>query len=89
VFPDYTDDELVAIFELMSGAKEYHLDTDARTLLRAIFVAEPRGRGFGNARLARNLFERAVNRHALRLADTDTPTREQLVTLTAADVDQT
>lgn len=89
VFPDYTDDELVAIFELMSGAKEYHLDPDARTLLRAIFVAEPRGRGFGNARLARNLFERAVNRHALRLADVDAPTREQLITLTAADVDQT
>jgi hypothetical protein len=89
VFPDYTDDELVAIFELMSGAKEYHLDPDARTLLRAIFVAEPRGRGFGNARLARNLFERAVNRHALRLAEVDVPTREQLVTLTAADVDQT
>jgi Cdc6-like AAA superfamily ATPase len=89
VFPDYTDDELVAIFELMSGAKEYHLDADARTLLRAIFVAEPRGRGFGNARLARNLFERAVNRHALRLAEVDAPTREQLITLTAADVDQT
>jgi hypothetical protein len=87
VFPDYTVDELVAIFELMSGAKEYHLDADATTLLRAIFEAEPRGRGFGNARLARNLFERAVNRQALRLAEVEAPTRQELTTLTAADVD--
>jgi AAA+ superfamily predicted ATPase len=86
VFPDYTNDELVAIFELMGGAKEYHLDVDARALLRAIFEAEPRGRGFGNARLARNLFERAVNRHALRLAEVEAPNKQQLTTLTAADV---
>jgi hypothetical protein len=88
VFPDYTNDELVAIFELMSDAKRYHLDADAKTLLRAIFEAEPRGRGFGNARLARNLFEEAVNRQALRLAGVAAPTIAQLTTLTAADIDR-
>lgn len=88
VFPDYTTDELVAIFRSMSGAKEYHLDEAAERLLRALFDAEPRGRGFGNARLARNLFEDAVNRQALRLADVARPTREQLTTLTAADIDR-
>jgi hypothetical protein len=87
-FPDYTNDELVAIFKLMSGAKEYHLDAEAERLLRAIFEAEPRGRGFGNARLARNLFEDAVNRQALRLGEVERPTKEQLTTLTAADVDR-
>jgi len=88
VFPDYTTDEIVAIFASMSGAKEYHLDTDGTALLRAIVDAEPRGRGFGNARLARNIFEEAVNRHALRLASVEAPTRDQLVTLTAADIDR-
>ncbi|HWL42626.1 MAG TPA: AAA family ATPase [Ilumatobacter sp.] len=88
VFPDYTNDELVAIFKLISGSKEYHLDADAERLLRVIVEAEPRGRGFGNARLVRNLFEDAVNRHALRLADVEAPTTEELTTLTASDVDR-
>ena len=88
VFPDYTTDEIVAIFELMAGGKEYHLDADGTALLRAIVDAEPRGRGFGNARLARNLFEEAVNRQALRLASVEAPTRDELTTLTAADIDR-
>ena len=88
VFPDYTNDELVTIFKLMSSSKEYHLDAEGEQLLRSIFEAEPRGRGFGNARFARNLFEDAVNRQALRLADIATPTTEQLTTLTAADIDR-
>lgn len=88
VFPDYTDDELVQIFELMSSSKRYHLDPDAKVLLAAIVAAEPRGRGFGNARLVRNLFEDAVNRQALRLAEVAEPTTEQLTTLTAADIDR-
>jgi hypothetical protein len=46
----------------------------------------PRERGFGNGRLARNLFETSVLRQASRLADVDDPTDEQLVMLEEADV---
>ena len=48
-FPDYTDDELVAIFDSMSSKKRYHLDADARRTLTELVGAEPRTRGFGNA----------------------------------------
>ena len=48
--------------------------------------AEPRTRGFGNARFVRNLFEEAVGRQADRLAAVTEPTDEQLTTLTAADI---
>ena len=41
-FPDYTGDELVAIFDLLSGKQAYHLDDDGRTRLREILDAEPR-----------------------------------------------
>lgn len=82
-FPDYTTDELIAIFELISGAKEYHLDDGGRSALQVLIDAEPRGRGFGNGRLVRNLFEAAVAQHALLLADTESPTAEQLTTLSA------
>ncbi|MDH5519686.1 MAG: hypothetical protein OEZ14_04035, partial [Acidimicrobiia bacterium] len=39
-----------------------------------------------NGRLARNLFEAAVSRHAQRLVDVDNPSDEQLTKLEAADI---
>ena len=85
-FPDYTTEELVAIFESMSEQHEYHLDEAGALQLAAVIHDEPRGRGFGNARFVRNAFEAAVGRQAERLASTDSPTDEQLTTLTAADL---
>ncbi len=85
-FPDYTSDELVEIFERMSKDLRYHLDEPGRDALRIVIEAEPRTRGFGNARYVRNLFEEAVGRQADRLAAVGEPTDDQLTTLTAADV---
>lgn len=85
-FPDYTTDELVRIFESMAGGQEYHLTGVARDRLVDVVEAEPRGRGFGNARFVRNVFEQAVSMHAVRLAEVAAPTREQLVTLDEADI---
>jgi hypothetical protein len=48
--------------------------------------AEPRTRGFGNARFVRNLFETAVAHQAMRLAPLSDPSDEQLTTLVAADI---
>jgi SpoVK/Ycf46/Vps4 family AAA+-type ATPase len=85
-FPDYSTEELVEIFERMSGDLRYHLDEPGRHALRVVIDAEPRTRGFGNARFVRNLFEEAVGRQADRLADVSDPTDDQLTTLTAVDV---
>ncbi|HEX4982431.1 MAG TPA: AAA family ATPase [Ilumatobacteraceae bacterium] len=85
-FPDYTDQELVAIFDSMSSKKRYHLDDDARRTLTALVAAEPRTRGFGNARFVRNVFEQAVSLQALRLATVEQPTDDQLTKLTADDI---
>jgi AAA lid domain-containing protein/ATPase family protein associated with various cellular activities (AAA) len=85
-FPDYTTDELVQIFERMSGDLRYHLDGPAREALRTVVDAEPRTRGFGNARFVRNLFEEAVGRQADRLTAIADPSDDDLTTLTAADV---
>jgi hypothetical protein len=48
--------------------------------------AQPRVRGFGNGRLARNLFEAIVARQSSRLVGVDAPTDEQLCTFVVADV---
>jgi adenylate kinase len=85
-FPDYDTEELIAIFDLISGSKEYHLDDRGKVKLGSIIEAEPRRRGFGNARFVRNVFEAAIGHHALRLADVEIPTDEQLTTLTADDL---
>ncbi|HEX6310486.1 MAG TPA: AAA family ATPase [Acidimicrobiia bacterium] len=86
VFPDYTDDELVAIFETIGAAHHYQADAGAVAKLRARFAREPRGPTFGNARLARNLFEAAIARQANRIVELDDPTDEQLTTLVADDI---
>jgi hypothetical protein len=54
--------------------------------VRAWFAAQPRTAGFGNGRLARNLFEAAVANQASRLVAIERPTDEQLTTLTADDI---
>jgi Cdc6-like AAA superfamily ATPase len=85
-FPDYTDPELVAILEHIAERAHYELDDEAREAARTWFAAQPRGRGFGNGRLARNLFEAAVGRQAQRLVGLEDPTDEELVTLRAQDI---
>jgi Cdc6-like AAA superfamily ATPase len=86
-FPDYSDDELVRIFESLASKAHYTIDDGVRAAARARFAAEPRGKGFGNGRLARNLFEAAVAHQASRVVDLPEVTDEVLVALVAADVE--
>ena len=86
-FPDYTVDELAAIFDLRCQKGGYQLAMDARGLLRDILVrASQDAVGFGNARGVRNLFEHAVSQQANRLARQSDWTRESLMLLTEEDL---
>ena len=85
-FPDYTDDELVAIFLGLGEKSQYCCSDDALARVRHFVSAEPRTRGFGNARFVRNLFETAIAHQAQRVAPLSDPSDEQLTTLTAADI---
>jgi AAA lid domain/ATPase family associated with various cellular activities (AAA) len=85
-FPDYSADELLAIVESLGAEGHYRLDAGARAAARAWLATQPRDHGFGNGRVARNLFESAVANQASRLVALDRPTDEQLTTLTADDV---
>jgi Cdc6-like AAA superfamily ATPase len=69
-FPDYSTAELVQILTLVAGDAEYHLDGEAMAAAEKIFSRAERNPGFGNARFARTLFEQAINRQAVRLANT-------------------
>ena len=88
-FPDYSTDDLLAIFDQISSAKRYALDDDARRELHDVLEATPRDKGFGNGRLARNLFEAAISCQATRLVasgDGASPTEAELTTLTVSDL---
>src|SRR3954447_22398089 len=67
-FPDYSDEELIAITARFADQNEYRLTEGAGEALRRILGQAQRGEGFGNARYARTIFEQALNAQALRLA---------------------
>jgi stage V sporulation protein K len=68
-FPDYSEDELVAIFRRFASEAVYTLGDGTESTLRAIFLNAERDESYGNARFARTLFEQSLNAQALRLAD--------------------
>src|SRR5207247_9505200 len=82
VFPDYSNDELVAITKRFAGENEYRLAEGAEAELLRIFQRAPRGQGFGNARYARTIFEQALTAAALRLAGASGDLLERLDALT-------
>ena len=86
-FPDYTVEEMMAIFDMRCKQNSYTLNDDARDLLKSLLALYSIDvKGFGNARGVRNLFERAVSAQANRLATDPDITREDLMTLTADDI---
>ena len=89
-FSDYTAGELLAIAEVMLTQRQYRLTEEARARLEAYLREAPeRARhDGGNARAVRNLIERAIRRQAVRLVRAGRrPSREDLVAVTAADVE--
>lgn len=87
-FPNYSADELEAIFENAVKKNQYALTDGARQKLRErlkIAVAEGK-RDFGNGRFARNLFEQTIERQATRLTGCEDLSAEVLEQLTTADI---
>ena len=85
-FDDYSDHELQHIFAGMCEKSHYRPTPEARAAVLAYVAAQPRDRGFGNARLVRNLFEAAVARQASRVVELAEVSDEALVALEAADI---
>lgn len=67
-FPDYSTSELVEITAKIAEDLDFHLAQGSNEVLENIFRRATRSEAFGNARYARNLFEQALNRQAVRLS---------------------
>ena len=87
-FPDYTGAELLAIFRRFCIKNGYVLDLPAEAKLLETFdtLYEKRNEHFGNARTARNIFEKAINAQANRIAGQSAFTDSDLETVTEADI---
>ncbi len=86
-FPDYTDEQLVEIFDRFFADNDFALAELGNAAAFEFFAAQPRGETFGNARLARSLFEQALVEQATRLMPVEHPTRDELATITAEDIE--
>jgi SpoVK/Ycf46/Vps4 family AAA+-type ATPase len=87
-FADYTLDELMQIADGFYRQKGYVLSDAARSKLEAILGEALREEAFGNGRYVRNVFERSVNRQALRLSSDPDLTPEELMTIEADDIER-
>ena len=73
-FPDYSDDELVQIFELMCLQREYQYDSEMPKLVKQFISTQDKDRYFGNARFVRNLVEEMMlneGARTVRLCDSE------------------
>ena len=86
-FPDYTDEELLAITEKLARDAEYRLSESAREALREYIVLRRQQPNFANARSLRNAFDRARLRQAMRLFQLDGEVdATKLMTLEDSDI---
>ncbi len=87
-FDDYTPSQLVTIFETFCRKADFELSISARERLKTLFtwLYDKRDETFGNARLARNLFEMAINNHANRIISMPVMTEQVLSTIEVVDI---
>jgi len=87
-FPDYSDEELIAIAALMLERMQYRLSEDAAHALREYVTLRKTQPHFANARSIRNALDRARLRQARRLFDRrEMPlTRDALMTIEADEI---
>lgn len=85
-FEDYSPTEMAAIFVALAREADFRLSDCANEAVIAHMRSLRRGRGFGNGRYVRNLFETAVELHAGRVQKEKKHDRETLSTLTGTDI---
>ena len=88
-FPDYSSGELADIFKMYMKKNQYTLSKDAEEYLKECFeyAVAHKDRNFGNARYARNVFEKSIQAQANRLAGESNLDKDKLTELTVDDLE--
>ncbi|MFD2168515.1 hypothetical protein [Tumebacillus lipolyticus] len=87
-FEDYSEHELMQIADTMLRKREYKLSPDASNKLRTHLRTSVQSgrRNFSNARMVRNVIERAIRLQAVRLLDASRNSREDLMRIEPDDL---
>lgn len=87
-FPDYSLNELLEISEQILSKRQYKLSTKGKEELIQLLnkKAEKIEGKMGNARMIRNLMEKAIRRQAVRLVNKGEITREELMIINEEDL---
>ncbi|MEB3317598.1 MAG: CbbX protein [Cyanobacteriota bacterium] len=87
-FPDYTDEELLAIAKLILASENYRFSQEATAAFSAYIQRRRQLPYFANARSIRNAIDRARMRQANRLFNQQTGllSKNDLMTIEAADI---
>ena len=86
-FPDYTGEQLYAIFLSQCSRNGYSLSPESEEKAKALFndLYDNRDENFGNGRAVRNLFEDMVVRQSNRVAAMEAPTKDDLMAFLPED----
>ena len=87
-FPDYTGGELTDIFKMYMKKNQYTMSKETEAWLKERFnyAVAHKDRNFGNARYARNVFEKSIQAQANRLAGEKNLDKDKLTELTIEDL---
>jgi hypothetical protein len=85
-FPDYTTEELVAIFRSIAAQARVELAPDVVPALPELIAQARRAPNFGNARFVRSVFELAFANMAQRALEDDRIDPSELGAMIAADL---
>lgn len=89
LFEDYTEEELLDIFNLFCHKYGLRLSEDAKRNLVVFLstICSEKTENFANAREIRNLFERSIVNQANRLGDLETISNDELEEIVSSDLD--
>lgn len=87
-FPDYSPEELTDIFKMYIKRNQYTISEETENYLREKFeyAVAHKDRNFGNARFARNVFEKSIQAQANRLGGREGLSKEVMTELTVEDL---
>jgi stage V sporulation protein K len=90
-FNDYSVDELMEIAKMMVEKRQYKFSPEALITFERLLQNSKRDRNYdklGNARLVRNMIEKALRRQALRLVNQKRISREDLLQIKPEDISE-
>jgi len=87
-FNDYNAEEMLGMFKINCKKYQYTLDEEAEAAASEYLkkLEAEKDENFANGRDVRNYFEKAVTRQASRIAAMESPSDEDILTLTKEDV---